>query len=173
MAEPYLGEIRMFAGNFAPSGWQLCNGQTLAISQYQALFSILGTTYGGNGISTFQLPNLQGRVPIHVGNNGPSTYVLGESSGNENVTLLDNNLPIHNHLVNAVTTGGNSASPASAFPAIESTGTSLNYASTGANSTMNPAMIANAGGNVPISVVQPYLVVNFIIAMVGIFPARN
>jgi len=174
MSTPYLGEIRMVGFNFAPVGWMLCNGQTLPISQYTALFALLGTTYGGNGVTTFQLPNLQGRVPIHQGTAQTGTpYVLGETSGVENVTILANNMPIHTHLVNAVNSGGNAASPAGALPAIESTGTSLNYASTAANTTMNPTMIGTAGGNVPLSVMQPYVVVNFIIAFEGIFPSRN
>src|SRR5580700_6989581 len=118
MSEPFLGEIRMFGFNFAPNGWALCNGQTLAISQYSALFALLGTTYGGNGTTTFQLPNLQGQVPIHQGNGGGGTYVIGEASGSPNVTLLNNNMPLHNHLVNAVTsTSGNVPQPAGAYPA--------------------------------------------------------
>jgi microcystin-dependent protein len=174
MSTPFLGEIRMTGFNFAPRGWMLCNGQTLPIAQYQALFALLGTTYGGNGVSTFQLPNLQGRVPIHQGSGQSGTpYIIGENSGAENVTILYNNMPIHTHSVNAVTSGGNSASPAGTLPAVESTGTSLNYASTAGNTTMNPAMIGTAGGNVPISVIQPFLVVNFIIAFEGIFPSRN
>jgi len=174
MSSPYLGEIRMFAGNFAPSGWQFCNGQTLAISQYTALFAIIGTTYGGNGTTTFQLPNLQGRVPIHQGTGaGLSTYVLGEQGGVQNVTLLANQMPIHNHVVNAVPSGGNSATPANALPAIESTGTSLDYSNGPASTTMNAGMVGNAGGSQPFSVLQPYLTISFIIAMVGIFPSRN
>lgn len=174
MSEPFLGEIKMFGGNFAPSGYALCNGQLLPISQNAALFSILGTTFGGNGTTTFALPNLQGRVPVHMGQGpGLSPYVLGEQTGVENVTLLYNNMPIHNHTVNAVTGGGNSASPTSNLPAVESTGTSLDYSNTAANTTMNPAMIGNAGGNIPFSVIQPVLCVNFIIALVGIFPSRN
>lgn len=174
MSEPLLGEIKMFAGNFAPSGWALCNGQTLAISQNAALFSILGTTYGGNGTSTFALPNFQSRVPIHWGTGpGLSQYVIGEITGNENVQLLYNNMPIHNHTVGAVNTGGGQASPQNNFPAVESTGTSLNYSAGPSNVAMNPSVIANAGGNVPFPIVQPVLCVTFIIAMVGIFPSRN
>ena len=172
MSSPYIGEIRMFAGNFAPAGWQLCNGQLLAISQYAALFSILGTQYGGNGTTNFALPNLQGRVPIHAGT-GLSTYVQGQEGGAENVTLLYNQMPIHNHPVNAVATGGNSATPTGSLPAIESTGTSLDYSSSAGNTTMNPAMVGTAGGNAPFSVLQPYLTVSFIIALEGIFPSRN
>jgi microcystin-dependent protein len=174
MAEPFLGEIRMFGGNFAPSGWQMCNGQTLAISQYAALFSILGTTFGGNGTSTFQLPNMQGRVPIHWGTGaGLSTYVIGEQAGTENVTLLFNNMPIHTHLVNAVNAGGQT-SPSNNFPgAVSSAATEKLYSAGPGNVTMAATMIGPAGGNVPHSNLQPLLCVTFIIAMVGIFPSRN
>jgi len=170
MSDPFVGEIRMAGFNFAPVGWALCNGQTLPISQNQALFSLLGTTYGGNGTTTFNLPNLQGRVAIHQGT-GLSTYLMGQSSGVEEVTLNSNQMPVHNHLVNAVASGGNQASPADGLPAIESTGTSLNYSSAAESATMNPALVANVGGTAPVSVVQPYLCVNFIIALTGIYPS--
>ena len=173
MANQFIGEIRMTGFNFAPVGWALCNGQLLAISQYSALFSLLGTYYGGNGTQTFALPNLQGRVPIHVGSNGSSTYVQGQVGGYENVYLTQSQMPLHTHLVNAVAGGGNSASPAGALPAIESTGTSLNYSTAAAGAVMGGGMLSAAGGNTPIQVVQPYLVVNFIIALTGIFPSRN
>jgi microcystin-dependent protein len=172
MSDPFVGEIRMAGFNFAPVGWALCNGQTLPISQNQALFSLLGTTYGGNGTTTFNLPNLQGRVAIHQGT-GLSTYLMGQSSGVEEVTLNSNQMPVHNHLVNAVASGGNQASPADGLPAIESTGTSLNYSSAAESATMNPALVANVGGTAPVSVVQPYLCVNFIIALTGIYPSRS
>src|ERR1035441_2044064 len=173
MANQYLGEIRMVGFNFAPLGWALCNGQLLNISQNTALFSLIGTFYGGNGTSTFGLPNLQGRVPVHQGSNGFASYVLGQLSGTENVTLLSNNMPIHNHLVNCNSAGGNQATPGGGLLAVESTGPSSDYTTAAADSTMNPGMIGNAGGNVPISIVQPYLCVNFIIALTGIFPSRN
>ena len=164
----------MFAGNFAPRNWMFCNGQLLSIAQNTALFSILGTTYGGNGQTTFALPNLQSRVPIHAGQGpGLSNYVLGEVTGTENVTLNTSQMPSHTHSVGAVTNGGNQASPAGNLPAVESTGTSLDYASGAANTTMNPAMIGNAGNGVPVPIVQPVCCVNFIIAVQGIFPSRN
>jgi microcystin-dependent protein len=173
MANPYIGEIRMFAGNFAINGWAECNGQLLAIASYTALFSIIGTYYGGNGTSNFALPNFQGRVPIHQGTSSfGTTYVMGQQSGVENATLLYNNMPIHTHLINCNNAGGNNASPVNNYPAIESTGTSLNYATTG-GSTMSPSVLGTAGGNVPFSIVQPYLTVTFLIALQGIFPARN
>lgn len=170
----------MFGFNFAPNGWALCNGQTLSISQYSALFALLGTTYGGNGTTTFQLPNLQGQVPIHQGTGGGGTYVIGQASGSPNVTLLSNQMPQHSHLVNAVTsTSGNVAQPAGAYPATvqitgETKGGTVNTYSTAAgNATMNPNMIAAAGSNLPHNNMQPYLVVNFCIALVGVFPSRN
>jgi microcystin-dependent protein len=174
MSTPFIGEIVMFAGNFAPRGWAFCNGQLLAISQNTALFSILGTTYGGNGQTNFALPNLQSRVPIHPGQGpGLSPYVLGQTGGVETVTLLSNNLPAHNHLVNCAGSGGTQTGPAGGVPAVESTGTSANFAAAGDGSTMNSAMIGIAGGNQPFAIVQPYQCVNFIIALQGIFPSRN
>lgn len=174
MSTPLLGSIIMFAGNFAPRGWALCNGQLLAINQNQALFAILGTTYGGNGTTTFALPDLRGRVPIHEGQGpGLSPYVLGQAAGSEVTTLLTSNMPAHSHLVNCNGSGGAQPSPAAGVPAVESTGTSLNYSAAGDGSTMAPAMIAPAGGNQPFSIVQPYLSVNFIIALQGVFPSRN
>lgn len=181
MAEPFLGEIRMVGWNFAANGWALCNGQLLSISQNTALFSLLGTTYGGDGIQTFALPNLQGRVPIHQGNGaGLSPYVIGEVAGAENVTLLVNQMPAHNHLVavsnqvgsvadptNAILAQGNSGSGRSPVvvsdyvPAVPPTG------------TLSPVSISNAGGNQPHSNIQPFLCVNFIIALQGIFPSRS
>jgi microcystin-dependent protein len=165
----------MFCGNFAPAGWALCNGQTLSISQNTALFSLLGTTYGGNGTTTFNLPNMQSRVPIHAGQGtGLSPYVLGQQAGAENVTLLTTQIPAHTHTVNCNTAGGNQASPSGNLPAVESTGTSLDYSNAAANATMNATMIPPSGGsNQPHSNIQPYLVVNFIIALQGIFPSRN
>ena len=169
-----LGEIKMFAGNFAPHGWALRQGQLLAISSNAALFSILGTTYGGNGTSTFALPDLRSRVPVGQGQGpGLSNYVLGEVTGTESVTLLTSQMPQHNHVINAVASGGNQASPTSGSLAIESTGTSLNYSSTAPSSAMNANMVALAGGNQPHSNIQPVLCVNFIIALTGIFPTRN
>jgi microcystin-dependent protein len=173
MSEPFLGEIRMFTGNFAPQGWAMCNGQILPINQNQALFSILGTTYGGNGTQTFALPDLRGRVPIHFGQ-GPSLsgYSEGQTGGVESVILNSSQIPAHTHSVNAATTGGNQASPASGFPAIESTGTSLNYSSA-SNTTMNSSMVVPNSGGQAHENRQPFLAVNFIIALQGIYPSRN
>jgi microcystin-dependent protein len=173
MATPYIGQITIFAGNFAPRYWAFCNGQLISIAQNAALFSILGTTYGGDGVTTFALPDLRGRVPIHMGQGpGLSNYVEGQNGGAETVTLLSTQIPAHTHGVNASTAGGSQASPASGFPAVESTGTSLNYASA-SNITMNAAMIAANSGGQPHSNMQPYLTLNYIIALQGIFPSRN
>jgi len=178
MASPYLGEIRIFGFGFAPVGWLPCNGQTLSISQYAALFALLGTTYGGNGTTTFQLPNLQSRVPVHQGQGaGLSTYGMGQQTGSENVTLTSSQMPGHTHLVNAVTGGTGAASPSGAYPAsvVASTATArVDAYSTGApNATMNQNMIAPGGGNQPHNNIQPVLCVNFCIATEGIFPSRS
>jgi microcystin-dependent protein len=171
MSEPYLGEIRMFAGNFAINGWQMCNGQLLSISQYAALFSILGTTYGGNGQTTFALPDLRGRVALHQGQGlGLSQYVIGESAGTENVTLISTQMPQHSHQINA-STGGNQVSPSNNYPGNEATPIKI-YSATGPVQ-MNPGVVAISGGSQPHPNLQPFLCVTFLIAMVGIFPSRN
>jgi microcystin-dependent protein len=165
----------MFGGNFAPSGWALCNGQLLSIAQYSALFAVIGTYYGGNGTTTFALPNMQSRVPIHWGQGaGLSSYVIGQMSGTENVTLLNTQMPIHSHLVNADGNGGGKNSPAGNFPGtVAGTAAEKMYSAGPGNTTMSPTMIGNAGGNQPFPIVQPYLAVTFIIALNGIFPSRN
>ncbi|MGD1074241.1 MAG: tail fiber protein, partial [Bryobacteraceae bacterium] len=154
--------------------------QTLSISQYAALFSLLGTTYGGNGTTTFNLPNLQGRVPVHQGNGaGLSPYVIGQNGGAENVTLLTNQMPSHNHLVNVNNQPGVNADPTNSYLAETAapntrppvlTQTYTNAAPTG---TLAPTAVSTAGGNLPHANIQPYLTVNFIIALVGIFPSRS
>lgn len=173
MSDQYIGEIRMFAGNFAPSGWAMCNGQLLSISANTALFSILGTTYGGNGVTSFGLPDLRGRVAVHQGQgNGLSPYVPGEITGSENITLITNQMPQHNHLVNAGSTGGKN-NPAGNFPGtVAPTATEKIYSSA-SNAKMAAGMVGMAGGNQPHSNLQPLLAVTFIIAIFGIFPSRN
>ena len=189
MAQPYLGQIIMFAGNFAPNGCALCNGQLLSIAQNSALFSILGTTYGGDGITTFGLPNLQGRVPVHAGTgSGLSPVTLGESAGSQNVSILVNNLPIHSHPVTppCSNVAGTAATPVNNYPAVDAAtatftpptvhGTiAVNTYASGAVSGQNMATYPSgvAGGNVPLNVQPPYLAVNFVIALVGIFPSRG
>jgi microcystin-dependent protein len=171
MAEAYLGEIRMFGFNFAPSGWAMCNGQTLPISQNTALFALLGTTYGGNGTSTFALPNLQSSVAIHQGQRaGLSPYVIGQTGGQENVTLTSPQIPAHAHpvLANAATASG--SRPAGSVLART---TADIYAAAPDGTAMNAGMIGNTGGSQPHPNIQPYLVVNFCIALQGIFPSRN
>jgi len=166
MAEPFLSEIRIMSFNFAPKGWAQCNGQFLPINQNQALFSLLGTTYGGNGQTTFALPNLQGRVPIHVG----SGHTLGESAGEQNHTVSISELPTHNHLVRASTldTGGNDN------PTNRSLGSAANVYHTPASlQPINPGTIGNAGGSQAHQNMQPFLTLTFCIALQGIFPSPN
>ncbi len=173
----YLGMIAMFGFNFAPQGWALCNGQLLSIAQNSALFSLLGITYGGDGVSTFGLPNLQGRVPIGMGNgSGLTPRTQGEMSGTENVTLLSTEMPVHTHLMTA---SGDSPTQAIAQGA--------SMASSGRGGNTMPIVYANgvttpvnmasgttaAGGNQAHNNMQPYLVMNYCIALQGIFPSRN
>jgi len=157
----------MFAGNFAPQGWALCNGQSLAISQNDALFTLLGTTYGGDGVNTFNLPDLRGRMPMHQGGN----FVIGQSAGTETVTLTTQQLPAHTHQATAVTETGNQLAPAGNVWAASS----LNQFSTSnpPPNAMNPGALATTGGSQPHDNVMPYLAVSFIIALQGIFPSRN
>jgi len=177
MSDPFIGEIRMFAGNFAPRGWALCNGQLLPISQNTALFSILGTTYGGNGQTTFGLPDLRGRVALHPGQGpGLSPYTLGEQGGSESVTLLTTNMPAHTHMVNASTTNATAPAPTNgilASPLDSNAGAGLGYVTTSPNTQMAPNSIAPSGGSQPHENRQPYNCVNYIIALQGIFPSRN
>jgi microcystin-dependent protein len=174
----YIGQILLVAFNFAPQGWALCNGQTLSIAQNTALFSLIGTTYGGDGVSTFMLPNLQSRVPIHQGTGpGLSTYVMGQNGGVESETLLVSNLPAHTHPVNCNNTPGPSADPTNGFWSEVNSGgrapvVSPAYA-TSSNKQMAPTAIGVTGNNQPFSVVQPYLCMNYIIALQGIFPSRG
>jgi microcystin-dependent protein len=165
MSEPFLGEIKIISWNFPPKGWTFCNGQLMPINQNQALFSILGTTYGGDGMRTFGLPDLQGRTPFHVGNG----IVLGEMGGETSHTLNISELPAHNH----VPVGSkNSPSAPSASGNVWSTFANNLYNST-VDSAMSPACILPSGGNQPHENMSPYLVLNFIIALQGIFPSQN
>lgn len=169
MATPFIGMIVMFGGNFAVRNWAFCNGQLISIAQNTALFSILGTTYGGNGQTTFGLPDLRGRVPIHPGQGpGLSNYSLGQMGGVENVTLIANQMPAHNHTLNAKDTAAGDTLPNNN---VFSEGGI--YVAGPPNAVMNPASIGNAGGNQPHTNIQPYNCVNFIIALFGIFPSRN
>jgi microcystin-dependent protein len=164
----------MFAGNFAPVGWMLCQGQTLAISENEALFQLIGTTYGGDGQSNFNLPNLQSRVPIHMGTGGGSTYLIGEMAGTEQETLTVQQLPVHTHQALAASTG-QVTSPANAVLAnATSSQTGLHIYSTGtATIPLNNSAISNAGGSQPHDNMQPLLCINFIISLFGIFPSQT
>ena len=169
MKDPYLGEIRMFAGNYAPEGWAFCNGQTLPISQYEALFSLIGTTYGGDGQTTFALPDLRGRLPIHAGTEPVSgiAYKLGQYGGEEKVTLTKAQLPAHTHTVKASNLPGDLARPDNAFWA----GSSVKqYSTNPPDGEMNTAAISDSGGTDPHDNVMPYATVSFIIALEGIYP---
>ncbi len=171
MTEPFIGEIKMGGWNFAPRGYAFCNGQLLSIAQNTALFSLLGTTYGGNGQTTFALPDLRGRVPLHWGQGpGLSNYVLGEVSGTETVTLTTQQMPQHNHQVAATSEEAGSKTPIGNLPGFSASPIYSNAAATG---TMNPAMIGVAGGSQPHPNLQPFLAVTFVIALEGIFPSRN
>jgi microcystin-dependent protein len=173
MSDQYLGEIRMFAGNFAPQGWALCNGQILAISQNTALFSLLGTYYGGDGVQTFALPNLQSRVPVHQGQgSGLSPYVIGQSGGNENVTLTQAQMPQHNHTMATLSAPGTAARPNTQLLA-QSTSGNVYGPAPGDGSALNQAAINSAGSGQPHTNIQPYLAVTFIIALQGIYPSRG
>jgi len=181
MSNQFIGEIRMFGGNFAIQGWSFCNGQTVPISQNEALYNLIGTTYGGNGVSTFGLPNLQGRLPVHIGQGaGLSPYVIGQVGGTENVTLTPGTMPVHNHALFATSTGANSQNiGAASLPANTSGTANVNFyvASTGATppvfGAMNNATVGFTGGNQPHTNLMPSLCVTFIIAMVGIYPTQN
>jgi len=178
----YIGTILPFGFNFAPSGWQMCNGQLLPISQYQAVFALLGTYYGGNGTTTFALPNLQGRLPMHMGNGlGLTPRNIGEMAGTESVTLTQSNLPSHTHALNATTATATGASPQNTLLLAAANGadnqgdpvTVQIYGPAPNNTVMNPNSIGATGNSLPFQIMPPFLVFNFCIAMNGIYPSRN
>ena len=168
MAQPYVGEIRMFAGNFAPAGWMFCEGQLLPISENETLFQLIGTTYGGDGQSTFALPDLRGRLPLHQGNG----FILAETGGAEEVALTIQQIPTHNHAFLGSTGIGNQASPVGFLPAASNT-VSLYKAAAPASAMNLQAMPGIAGGSQPHTNFQPYLCINFIISLFGIFPSPS
>jgi microcystin-dependent protein len=175
MSSPFVAEIRMFAGNFAPKGWAFCDGQLLPISQNTALFSLLGTFYGGDGKSTFALPDLQGSAPLGQGQgSGLSDYFLGQQSGSETVTLLQTEIPIHNHNVMGQHAHVAVVPTADPSQALAKSAGGNTYATQSANlATMNPQAISIAGSSFPHNNMQPYLCVVFILAMQGVFPPRG
>jgi microcystin-dependent protein len=174
MSEPFIGEIRMVGFNFAPRGWALCNGQLLSISQNTALFSLLGTTYGGNGQTTFGLPDLRSRVPLHQGQGpGLSNRTLGEQSGQEAVTLTTAQLPAHTHPAQCSSLNGNSNSPTGRVWSKDAGVQSATYTGNAPNGAMAANAIGPAGNGQPHENMPPFLTVNFVIAVQGIYPSRN
>src|SRR5687767_15333543 len=165
MAQPYVGEIRMFGGNFAPAGWMFCEGQLLPISENETLFQLIGTTYGGDGEETFALPDLRGRLPIHQGNG----FILAETGGAEEITLTVPQIPVHSHAFLGSATAGNQINPGGALPANSSNVTP--YINAAPDQGMSPGAITPVGGSQPHTNFQPYLCVDFIISLFGIFPS--
>jgi microcystin-dependent protein len=167
MAQPYVGEIRMFAGNFAPAGWMFCEGQLLPISEYETLFNLIGTTYGGDGQSTFALPDLRGRIPIHMGNG----FTLAETGGAEEITLTVAQIPAHSHpflASSATATGSNPQNN------VNDQNTTIQIYTQGSSSdNLNPGAVTSTGGSQPHNNFQPYLCVDFIISLFGIFPSQT
>lgn len=166
MAQPYVGEIRMFAGNFAPAGWMFCEGQLLPISEYETLFNLIGTTYGGDGQSTFALPDLRGRIPIHQGNG----FILAETGGAEEITLTVSQIPAHSHPMLGTLNLANNTDPANLVPGTLVTNVTA-YGTDNPSTTLSPQSVSAVGGSQPHTNFQPYLCVNFIISLFGIFPS--
>jgi microcystin-dependent protein len=172
MPEPFVGEIRMFAGNFAPNGWMFCEGQTLPISENEVLFQLIGTTYGGDGEETFNLPNLASRVPIHMGT-GPdgTTYQLGEMAGTEQETLTTQQIPNHTHPLSASTSAGATNQPANKVIAASPSVTI--FVEDAPDNQLNPNAVTPAGGSQPHENTQPFLCINFILSLFGVFPSQT
>lgn len=174
MSTPFIGQVILFAGNFAPRGWAFCNGQLLPIAQYTAVFSILGTTYGGNGQTTFGLPDLRGRAAISAGQGpGLSNISLGEMAGTEQVTLTQNEMPMHTHRAMGESATGDQYGPGNNTWGTETAGAAAVYSSATPNTPMNPQAISPAGGSQPFDNRSPYLGLNYIICLEGIYPSRN
>jgi microcystin-dependent protein len=172
MSTPFIAEVRLVGFNFAPADWNFCNGQLLSISQYDALFALIGTTYGGDGQSTFGLPDLRGRIPIHQGSNGVSTYVMGQTGGLENVTITSNAYPLHSHVLSASPNPGTSGSPTGNVAGGLSNAYSASAPST--SLPMNATVLGSAqGSGQPHSNLQPYLTLNWVISLFGVFPSQN
>jgi microcystin-dependent protein len=179
MGQPFVGEIRMFAGNFPPSGWATCDGQLMAISENEALFTLIGTTYGGDGQTTFALPSLTARVPLHMGNGGATTYVIGQNGGVTSVALTINQLPAHSHSVVADGNSATGGNPVNTFPAASAPTLAYSVPNSSGNPgppvfrNLNASTLPQQGGNQPHDNLQPYLAVNFIISLFGVFPSQN
>ena len=167
MAQPYVGEIRLFAGNFAPAGWLFCHGQLLSISENETLFQLIGTTYGGDGQSTFAMPDLRGRVPLHGGNG----YVLAETGGVETVTLTSAQVPAHSHALRASSAAGTGSGPGNAL--LAATGSVNSYGSGNADQSMTAGALSSSGSSQPHDNMAPFLAVNYIISLSGIFPSPS
>lgn len=174
MSEPFIGEIKMFAGNFAPHGYALCDGQLLPINDNQALFSLLGTTYGGDGRTTFALPDLRGRIPMHPGQGpGLSQRRLGDRQGQESVALSNSQIPAHTHTAYGTQESANSNLPGNALLATTQGNRKIYDSSGKANAAMDPSTVGSSGGGQTHDNMQPYLCINFIIALEGIYPSRS
>lgn len=172
MGTPYVGEIRLFAGNFAPAGWEFCSGQLMPISENETLFNLIGTTYGGDGQSTFALPEMRGRVPIHQGTGpGGVSYSMAQSGGVESVTLGTPQMPSHSHVLLATKSLATDATPVGLVPASSASATVSPYGTDAPFATLAPQSVTPAGGSQPHENMQPYLCVNYIISMFGIFPS--
>ncbi len=170
MSTPFIGEVRLVGFNFAPVGWSNCNGATLAISEYSTLYNLIGTTYGGNGQTTFQLPNLQGRIPVHQGSNGVSTYVLGQFGGAESVAINLNQYPTHSHTLSGSSNAGNLTSPGNAVVG----GRANAYSADAPTVGMSPSVLGlSGGGGLAHENRQPFQVLLWIIALEGIYPSQN
>ena len=172
MPEPFVGEIRMFAGSFPPAGWAFCDGTPLPISENEILFQLIGTTFGGDGESTFQLPDLRGRIPVHQGSGAGTSYILGESAGVESVTLTTQQIPIHTHALLGSKDAGNQSTPVNFVLAASNT-VSM-YKAAAVTGALNAASGSSpTGGSQPHENMQPYLGINFIISLFGVFPSPN
>ena len=169
MAQPYVGEIRMFAGNFAPAGWMFCDGQLLPISENETLFNLIGTTYGGDGQSNFALPDLRGRIPVHMG----SGFTLSETSGVETVTLTVQQIPAHSHVLSGTSNFASTSSPQGGVPAAASVANVDAYGTDQPLSPVSPSSVGAVGGSQPHNNFQPYLCISFIISLFGIFPSQT
>jgi microcystin-dependent protein len=167
MAQPYVGEIRMFAGNFAPAGWMFCEGQLLPISENETLFQLIGTTYGGDGESTFALPDLRGRLPLHQGNG----FILAETGGAEEITLTVNQIPAHSHALLGSLNTATELTVANSVPSASTGATVSPYGSDAPRTNLNAQAVTAVGGSQPHTNFQPYLCVNFIVSLFGIFPS--